>query len=507
MIRKHISGTVLLLVFVDQLVLVASLAVSLWLKASVILADPELPVWLHIDLFLHLWPFLALSLAMTGAYKLQVAVGGLRPLFRRTLISAAVLGGVWIAGTFYLKMTSLFEYSRGVFTLFLFFSAIGLVGVRLGLAEIVNLYRIRTDRYKRILVFGGEALGQKLIDNLQNQVFASVSVVEVTGHVDMPGVIRFDEEQALRRVRQGEVDLIIVDLPPRRIRLLLHVARLAEREGIPLQITPTIFPGLHLSPRVDRIGDVPIMELTGGDRPLPGLLAKRILDLVCSAVGLLLLSPLLIAIGVAIRLTSRGPALYWQDRVGLDGRRFRILKFRTMHVDAERETGPVWAVDNDPRATRVGRFLRRHNFDELPQLFNVLTGKMSLVGPRPERPEFVEQFKHLIDRYSHKHWVKPGITGWAQVNGWRGRTDLNRRIQHDIYYVEHWSLWLDVKILLLTSLRLFKPAEGNLEALPPEMPIPDLVIPPPDQKRRDEQEAVVAYNSSRLPIETWYGGG
>ena len=135
-----------------------------------------------------------------------------------------------------------------------------------------------------------------------------------------------------------------------------------------------------------------------------------------------------------------------------------MLKFRTMVVDAERQTGPVWARPDDDRCTRVGRLLRRTNLDELPQLFNVLAGQMSMVGPRPERPELVERFKHNIYRYTHKHWVRPGMTGWAQVKGWRGNTDLQRRIEHDIEYIENWSIWFDLKILLLTIFKGFKNA-------------------------------------------------
>jgi len=462
MIRKRISSTVLLLILLDQLVLVGSLSAALWFKKHAILADPLLPVGLHVNLFLRLWPFLAISLILSGAYNLHMAVGGLRPLLHRTAISAVVLAGVWIGGTFYLKITVLHGYSRGVFTLFLGFSAIGLVLLRIALAEVTSLWRARTGRERRVLVFGGETLGRDLIADLQDQVFVPVGIVQATGRVDMPGVIRLDEDEALRKIRQGEVDHIIIDLPPRRIRLLLQVAQLAEREGVPIQITPTIFPGLHLSPRVDHVGDIPVIELTSGDLPLAGILAKRTFDLVGAAIGLLLCSPLFLVVASLIKLTSRGPVFYRQERVGLSGRRFHMFKFRTMHVDAERETGPVWAVDDDPRATTIGRFLRRTNLDELPQLFNVLVGTMSLIGPRPERPEFVDQFKPLIDRYSHKHWVRPGMTGWAQVNGWRGRTDLNRRIQHDIHYVEQWSLALDLKITALTSVLLARIIWGTL---------------------------------------------
>jgi len=146
--------------------------------------------------------------------------------------------------------------------------------------------------------------------------------------------------------------------------------------------------------------------------------------------------------------------LYRQRRVGRDGREFTILKFRSMRADAEQATGPVWAEAEDPRCTRFGAWLRRTFLDELPQLWNVLCGQMSLVGPRPERPEFVRQFKQEVERYTHKHWVRPGLTGWAQVNGWRGDTDLAERIRHDIWYIENWSAWLDLRILAVTAAKV-----------------------------------------------------
>jgi exopolysaccharide biosynthesis polyprenyl glycosylphosphotransferase len=177
---------------------------------------------------------------------------------------------------------------------------------------------------------------------------------------------------------------------------------------------------------------------------------KRAEDIICSAAGIALLSPVVLFIALLIKRDSPGPVFFLQDRCGERGRIFKLYKFRTMYVNAEAYTGPVMAVENDPRRTRVGAFLRRYNFDELPQLWNVLKGEMSLVGPRPERPFFVEQFKEDINRYMWRHVSKPGITGWAQVNGLRGNTDIGERIKYDLYYLEHWSLAFDFKIMLKT---------------------------------------------------------
>jgi exopolysaccharide biosynthesis polyprenyl glycosylphosphotransferase len=158
-------------------------------------------------------------------------------------------------------------------------------------------------------------------------------------------------------------------------------------------------------------------------------------------------------ISLMIRKTSKGPVFYKQDRMGLDGKAFNVYKFRSMYQGAEDATGPIWAREDDPRCTPVGRFLRRWDIDELPQFWNVLRGDMSIVGPRPERPFFVEQFKHRIPQYMLRHKVKAGITGWAQVNGWRGNTSLEKRIEYDLYYIENWSVGLDLKIIWLTVVR------------------------------------------------------
>jgi len=178
--------------------------------------------------------------------------------------------------------------------------------------------------------------------------------------------------------------------------------------------------------------------------------AKRLLDISLAASALIVLAPLLVLASLAILIGAGRPVLYTQDRVGQGGRRFRIYKFRSMRCDAERETGPIWASDHDARCTRVGDWLRHTNIDELPQLFNVLRGDMSLVGPRPERPTFVEHFRQNIPDYDLRHAVQGGMTGWAQVHGWRGRTSLRKRIQYDLDYIERWSFWLDVRILFMT---------------------------------------------------------
>jgi exopolysaccharide biosynthesis polyprenyl glycosylphosphotransferase len=206
---------------------------------------------------------------------------------------------------------------------------------------------------------------------------------------------------------------------------------------------------------VEDLDGIPVISLA--ESPIQGWnwVQKRTMD-ICLSASLLALAAMPFAlIAALIKLTSKGSVFYEQERMGLDGKPFTIYKFRSMREDAEKETGPVWANPNDPRRTALGTILRRLSIDELPQLYNVLRGDMSLVGPRPERPNFVQKFKERIPQYMLRHKVKSGMTGWAQVNGWRGNTSIEKRIEHDLYYIENWTLGLDLKILWLTFSEVF----------------------------------------------------
>jgi putative colanic acid biosynthesis UDP-glucose lipid carrier transferase len=204
------------------------------------------------------------------------------------------------------------------------------------------------------------------------------------------------------------------------------------------------------------VAGLPVISLT--ETPMSGVnrMVKAVEDYAFASLILAVASPLMLLIAIGVKLSSSGPVLYRQERVTWNGERFSMLKFRTMPVDAEAASGPVWMRQGERRATPIGRLLRRTSLDELPQLINVLKGEMSLVGPRPERPEFVERFRQQIPGYMQKHLVKAGITGWAQVNDLRGDSGLEQRIQYDLYYIDNWSLWFDLRILVLTLWHILK---------------------------------------------------
>jgi Undecaprenyl-phosphate glucose phosphotransferase len=235
---------------------------------------------------------------------------------------------------------------------------------------------------------------------------------------------RFDESRRVFAILSEKV----VD-----VRLVADLPNLAG-----VSLTTTFFEGM------------PIVGLRESPHYGVNIVIKRAMDVAIACLGLIVLSPIMLAIALGVKLTSRGPVFYRQERCGLNGRTFHMLKFRSMRQDAEAATGPVWAAKGDDRTTALGRFLRKTSLDELPQFFNVLRGDMSVVGPRPERPQFIDKFRKTIPNYMARHAVKCGITGWAQVNGWRGNTSLRKRIQYDLYYIVHWNPWFDLKIMWMT---------------------------------------------------------
>ncbi|MGQ9600419.1 MAG: undecaprenyl-phosphate glucose phosphotransferase [Anaerolineae bacterium] len=255
-------------------------------------------------------------------------------------------------------------------------------------------------------------------------------------------------------IKAHAIQEVIIGQPELSHQELLDIIARCERGQVGIKIFPDLFQIIATELSIGDLGGLPLLSVR--DIALRGwkLTLKRAVDLVGSAVLLVGLSPFLMLVALAIKLDSRGPVFYAQERMGLDAKPFWCLKFRSMHAEAEKD-GPGWTVEQDPRVTRLGRLIRRFSIDELPQLINVLLGEMSLVGPRPERPVYVEQFRRSIPRYMDRHREKAGMTGWAQVNGLRGDTSIAERTKYDLWYIENWSLWLDFKIMLRTLFRIF----------------------------------------------------
>lgn len=310
----------------------------------------------------------------------------------------------------------------------------------------------------RVLIVGADSIAARLRQALQQEprlgsrVVAFLRTRDAAPHPDIPSnLIRGTVEDMKSLLAAHTMDqVILTDTSighPRMVDMILE----CEQALVSFNVVPDLFHVLTDNVDMQTIDDIPLLSVSRW--PLDHFwnrVLKRIEDGASAGAGLLLLMPLLPFFAFLIKRDSPGPVFYRQERCGEGGKLFVLIKFRTMSRDAEVTTGPVWAAENDPRRTRVGAFLRRHNLDELPQLWNVLKGEMSLVGPRPERPCFVEQFKADISRYMWRHVSKPGITGWAQINGWRGNTNLQERIKYDLYYLENWSLAFDFKIIVKT---------------------------------------------------------
>ncbi|MCB0047567.1 MAG: undecaprenyl-phosphate glucose phosphotransferase [Caldilineaceae bacterium] len=309
----------------------------------------------------------------------------------------------------------------------------------------------------RVLVVGAGEIGQMLLTKITSNPKMGYQVVGVVGKgvqpvdnlgypvlggiADIPWIIeRYD------------VDDVIIGLPESNHNELVSIISLCEREKVGIRVFPDVFQIMASEVSIGDLGGMPLLNIR--DVALRGwkLTLKRGMDIVVSGAGLVLISPFMLFTAILIKLDSPGPVFYVQERMGLDARPFKILKFRSMRPDAE-SAGPGWTTEDDPRRTKLGSIMRRFNLDELPQLINVLMGDMSLVGPRPERPVYVEQFRQYIPRYMDRHREKAGLTGWAQVNGLRGDTSINERTKYDLWYIENWSLALDVKIILRTILQ------------------------------------------------------
>jgi Undecaprenyl-phosphate glucose phosphotransferase len=417
---------------------------------------PPLEIYLWFASFIS--PIGLLVLNSLGVYRPERMSS--RPLQLNALVEGAVLTTALAALASYFTRG---EMARSVMPIFAALATALLCANRLALRGILWRARRSGRILCRVLIVGtGEAaiaLARKMIRRpdygyaLQGFVSAEpwpaddgIEGVPVVGVVsDLPSIVeRCGAEQVYVALDRAEHEVEQEALN-----------RLCDSTAS-VRLVPDLARTFTLHASVEDFDGTPVVLVTRSPDEGWRSAAKRLFDLLATAAALLVLSPALLAIAVWIKLDSAGPVLYSQDRVGLNGRRFAMLKFRTMRTDSEEASGPTWAQKDDPRCTRAGRLLRRLSLDELPQLWNVLAGQMSLVGPRPERPVFVEQFRASVPRYMLRHHVKAGMTGWAQVNGLRGNTPLDRRIEYDLYYIRNWSLAFDLKILLLTIARVFR---------------------------------------------------
>lgn len=328
----------------------------------------------------------------------------------------------------------------------------------------ITLSILRTKGYNKqfILVIGAGSLAQKFIHTLSYHPEYGFEILgflddnkESLGKINSVNRPILGKINDLKLILENEIiDEVVIALPISAYDKYQKIIMTCEKVGVRVSIIPDFYDILPANSHFENFGDLPVINVR--DVPLDDRInnfLKRLSDIMIAIIGIILTTPLLIGIAIGVKLSSPGPILFKQERVGLNRRTFVMYKFRSMKIMFDNASDTKWTVENDPRRTKFGTFIRKTSLDELPQLFNVLKGDMSIVGPRPERPFFVDQFKEEIPKYMIKHQVRPGITGWAQVCGLRGDTSIKDRIEHDIYYIENWTLLFDVKIILKTIVR------------------------------------------------------
>jgi Undecaprenyl-phosphate glucose phosphotransferase len=372
------------------------------------------------------------------------------------IVRAHLVGIVVIYGILFI--TGRHIVSQEVLTIF------GLLGLYLILVErfvirkTLRVVRGRGYNLKHILVVGagstGSAFAEKVLGNREfgYNIIGFLDEDTRKHGTEVHGRPVLGGDNLLGELLAGKhVDEVIIALPVICHARYKGIVEACEKEGIRVRIIPNFEGYFPINPKIDELDGIPLLNIRSIplDDPFKQLL-KRCLDVLISLTALIFAGPIMLAIAVGVKLSSPGPIFFRQERVGLNNQPFNMLKFRSMRVFDDETAATCWTTANDPRKTRFGSFIRKTSLDELPQFLNVLLGDMSVVGPRPERPFFVDQFKQKVPKYMVKHQVKPGITGWAQVNGWRGDTSIERRIECDIYYIENWDVSLDLKIMCAT---------------------------------------------------------
>jgi exopolysaccharide biosynthesis polyprenyl glycosylphosphotransferase len=411
----------------------------------------------EIEIYTHTLPLVTiifpLAFAIQGLYRI-------RPVKSRAeeWVSAAIavlLGTVVLSGVLLWIRPSNpdVNYSRATLGLFAVCNLLFVMAGRSVVRHVLER-RFRAGRnLDRVLIVGSGELAAAVVDRMRTHQELGLRLV---------GFVSDDERTSLdlarlgsladaeQVIRDNNIDHVFIALPQESSTEMMALLNRLTREYVSIHVIPDLLQFMALRSRVEDLEGLPTINLT--ETPLDGWsrFVKRGFDLLFAAFALIVWAPVMAAIAILIWIEDRGPVFYRQIRMGLDGVPFQIVKFRSMKRNAENDTGAVWAEKDDPRRTRVGQMLRTWSLDELPQLWNVLRGDMSLVGPRPERPQFVEQFRTEFPHYMLRHKVRAGMTGWAQVHGWRGNTSMRMRIEHDLYYIENWSLLLDLKILFLT---------------------------------------------------------
>lgn len=375
------------------------------------------------------------------------------------IIKANFTGLVMLTTTLFIISAE--DYSRYVLAGFITFSTLFMIAERIAVRYSLRALRSKGYNIKYVLVVGGGELGHKFALRIDENNFIGYKIIGFLddtlekGHKILNSEVIGKISDLEHLILTNPPDRVIITISPQAYDIL-DLVELCEKQGVKAVIIPEFSQYFPARPNIDMLDDIPIIDVRYV--PLDNIykkMLKRVFDCIAATLAIIILSPIIIVTAILVKMSSPGSIIYKQERVGLNRKPFQIYKFRSMKPHDESQMEPKWTTEDDPRKTRIGSFIRRTSIDEFPQFFNILKGDMSLIGPRPERPMIVEVFREQIPKYMIKHYVRPGMTGWAQVNGWRGNTSIEKRIEHDIYYVENWTLFLDLKIFFLTFIRGF----------------------------------------------------
>ncbi len=459
MLKKHSKFFETLVLFLDWITLSCSwmLAYCLRFYFPIIPVSKGIPPFLtYLTLLIVMLPLWYIVFKAFGLYRprrISSKFAEVVDITKGTTIAILIL----VSLTFFVRR---YEFSRLTFVYFGVICVIALCIERILFRELLRLIRRRGYNLRHALIVGTGSLGQDVTDRVHGHPELGIKIrgflCEDNSQIgnELKGFKVLDTFLNIRNVVMNQnIDMVLITLPLSAHERLKKILDDIGDEMVSIMLIPDLIELATLRGGIGEFEGMPIISLR--DTPLYGwnIVVKRVTDIAMSITILLAVSPLMIVISFLVKATSTGPVLYRQERMGLDGKIFSMLKFRTMETQAEKETGPVWAAKGDSRKTIIGSFLRRTSMDELPQFFNVLKGDMSIVGPRPEREFFIKQFRNKIPKYMLRHKMKAGITGWAQISGWRGNTSLEKRIEYDLYYIENWSLRFDLEIMWLTIWR------------------------------------------------------
>lgn len=446
-----------LMVIIDAAITAASFMLAYYVKFYILNAGPGLgvlPVEDYVVLLIFIVPLYALLYYFCSVYAPKRTVRRRFEIYG--ILKANTIGIVSLIVALYM-IVRVFNFSRSVMAFFYVFNVFFTSSFRLALRKGLNTIRSKGYNLKHILLVGYSRAAEEYIDRLNDYPQWGYVVCGIlddhipagTAYKGVKVLGRLDNLEVI--LPENELDEIAITLSLKDYDYLENIVAVCEKSGVHTKFIPdynSLIPG---KPYTEDLMGLPVINIRHVPLTNTGnIMVKRVIDIVGSIVGIVITSPVMLFAAALVKLTSPGPVIFQQERVGLHNKPFYMYKFRSMELQSPGEEKKAWTVKNDPRVTSVGKFLRKTSLDELPQLFNILKGDMSLVGPRPERPHFVEKFREEIPRYMVKHQVRPGLTGWAQVNGLRGNTSIRKRIEYDIYYIENWTLGLDIKIILMT---------------------------------------------------------